>query len=311
LGKELDIESVFDKPSASEWIDKINKDLKGAKTADDLQYIVENSLTISAIQTYTSVEYAPIARDREYSIARHIDTSDSDCNKEIKDLLNIGVNTLILDSYADVDYSRILDGVILDYIQLVIYPMDDQAEMKAIEYLQGVSADMNKVYASSLDRNLIHVPYSDSISEQLADLLQKVSNTDSKELLLIMDGQKDFLSEISKIRAAHILLANLNKATQRNINYNLLSHTKPNSEGVHELIQSSYMGLAAIIGEADGIVSVTLDPKYKLNAVHTFNLFTMESYLGKVSDPSAGSNLIEEMTKVLCQESWGKFVKVV
>ena len=63
------------------------------------------------------------------------------------------------------------------------------------------------------------------------------------------------------------------------------------------------MGLAAIIGEADGIVSVALDPKYKLNAVHTYNLIVLESYIGKVRDPAAGSDLIEEMTEAICISS--------
>ena len=80
---------------------------------------------------------------------------------------------------------------------------------------------------------------------------------------------------------------------------------------MHELIQSSYMGLAAIIGEADGIVSVALDSKYKLNAVHTYNLIVMESYIGKVRDPAAGSDLIEKMTEAICKKSLAAFIEKV
>jgi methylmalonyl-CoA mutase N-terminal domain/subunit len=37
----------------------------------------------------------------------------------------------------------------------------------------------------------------------------------------------------------------------------------------------------------------------------------MESYIGKVRDPAAGSNLIEEMTEVICQKSWAAFIEKV
>lgn len=309
MEKGLKIEQTFDKPTLSDWVAKINKDLKGVKTSDELKYIVEEGLTINAIQTYQAIDLKTISRNDDHLVACHIDTLDPDCNATIKALLNIGANTLILDAYTSVDYSVILEGVVLDYIQVVIYPKDNGAEQKVLSYLKEQNANLNKVYCPSRERNMIHISFSGSVSDQLTQLLHQVNNSNSADLLLILDAQKDFLSDVSKIRAAHILLANLSKATDKKIQYHLLSHTKASPDGVHELIQSSYMGLAAIIGEADGIVSVALDPKYKLNAVHTYNLLTMESYLGKVSDPAAGSNLIEEMTEVICKKSWDDFVK--
>ncbi len=308
LEKELKLEQIFAKPTVSEWVAKINKDLKGAKIADDLKYVVEEGLSISAIQSYVANDLHPISRDREHLVASHVDTRDTNCNTIIKDLLTVGVNTLILDVYDGVDFDNILKGVILSYIQIVIFPMEDGTEVRALDYLKSQGANMDKVYTPNSRRGIIHIPFATTITNQLSELLHKVNNNEGDDLLLIMDSQKDFLSEVSKIRAAHILLANLSKAIGKEIKYKLLSHTKADGDGVHELIQSSYMGLAAIIGEADGIVSVALDPKYRLNSVHTYNLLTMESYLGKVSDPAAGSNLLEEMTEVVCQKSWADFV---
>lgn len=311
MEKELEIEQTFNKPSITEWLAKVHKDLKGARSIESIQYSIEENLSINAIQAYSELNTNPILRAKDYLIAQHIDTHHVNCNENIKSLLDVGVNTLILNAYSDVDYAKILDGVVLDYIQIVIYPMDQSAETVALNYLRSVSADMSRIFSESTDRRLIHFPFDGSITDQLALLLEKVYKNNARTLLLILDAQKDFISEVSKIRTAHILLANLNKAIGNTINYNLLSHTKAKNEGVHELIQSTYMGLAAIIGEADGIVTTSLDPKYKLNAVHTFNLFTMESYLGKVSDPTSGSNLIEEMTELLCQESWKKFKALI
>lgn len=311
MGKGPEIEQTFAKPTVSQWVAKINKDLKGVKNADELKYSIEDGLAISAIQAYSSQDIKPISRNRDHIVACYIDTRQPDCNANIKSLLNVGVNTLILDAYTDVDYSVVLNGVILDYIQIAINPMEENTEQKVLKYLKEQGGDPNRVYTPSSNRKLIQIPFSGSVSDQLIQLLDDVDKSKGDDLLLIIDGQKDFLSEVSKIRAAHILLANLGKAVNKELKYNLLSHTKASNEGVHELIQSSYMGLAAIIGEADGIVSVALDPKFKLNVVHTYNLLTMESYLGMVSDPAAGSNLIEEMTEAICQKSWKAFVEKV
>lgn len=311
LGKGPEITQIFDKPTVSEWVAKINKDLKGAKTANDLRYKIEDDLSISAIQPYKSGDFNPISRGESHSVACHIDTREADCNTSIKDLLNIGLNTLILDAYNDVDYSAVLDGVILDYIDIAIYPMEDEAEEKLMNYLSSQKADPNKIYSPQSNRNIIHIPFDNSISGQLRNMLLSVNESAADEILLILDAQKDFLTEIAKIRSAHILLSNLSKALGKEIKYRLLSHTKASDQDVHELIQTSYMGLAAIIGEADGIVSTVLDPKYQLNAIHTYNLITMESYLGKVDDPASGSNLIEEMTESVCQNTWKLFVEKI
>lgn len=311
MEKGPQLNQSFAKPSISEWIAKINKDLKGAKTADELNYKIEEGLSISALQAYSATDLNPISRNDDHIVACHVNTQETACNASIKNLLNAGVNTLILDAYRDVDYDQVLDGIILDFIKVVIYPMDEGAEDKVMNYLVKQNADLKKVYSPNSSRNLIHIPFTDSISEQLCELLLKVSENKNDELLLVVDAQKNFLSEVSKVRAAHILLANLEVALDKKLNYRLLSHTKANKEGVHELIQSSYMTLAAIIGQADGIVSVALDPKYKINAIHIYNLLTMESYLGKVNDPASGSNLIEEMTEVICQKSWRQFVEKV
>ncbi len=308
LGKGPEIAKTFTKPTVQEWVAKINKDLKGVKTADNLQYIIEEGLSISAIQAYETSDHHPISRDHNHLVACHIDTRESDCNELIKDLLNIGVNTLILDAYSDANFSEVLKDVILDYIDIVIYPEDEKAEQKAMDYLSSQNADNSKIYRPDSNRNLIHISFNESISNQLSEMLKLVNESKGEELLLILDAQKDFLSEIAKIRSSHILLSNLSKAIGKEINYRLLSHTKASDLEVHELIQTSYMGLAAIIGEADGIVSSVLDNKYKLNAIHTYNLITMESYLGKVSDPASGSNLIEKITEMLCNKAWETFV---
>ena len=65
MGKRLEINQIFAKPTVSEWVAKINKDLKGAKTADDLQYSIEEGLAISVVQTHSPQDFNPISRNRD------------------------------------------------------------------------------------------------------------------------------------------------------------------------------------------------------------------------------------------------------
>ena len=81
---------------------------------------------------------------------------------------------MILDASSNVDYDKILSGVILDFIQLVIYPIDETAERKLQGYIRSKNADFNKIYSPSTNRNLIHIPFSASISKQLVQLLVQV-----------------------------------------------------------------------------------------------------------------------------------------
>ena len=150
MEKRLEINQIFAKPTVSEWVAKINKDLKGAKTADDLQYSIEEGLAISVIQAHSPQDFKPISRNRDHTIACHIDTREVDCNANIKSLLNVGVNTLILDVYVNVDYAVVLNGVILDYIQVAICPMEEGAEQKVLCYLKERGGDMNKIYSCLL-----------------------------------------------------------------------------------------------------------------------------------------------------------------
>jgi len=304
LSDTLDINKHFDKPTLTDWISKINTDLKGPKTAEEIQYLIEEGLSIDAIQAYTGDETRPAIQRPQSDqaiVAAHIDTRSSQANKQILDMLNAGLNAVILDIYPETDYTKVLDSVILDYIQLVMHSDDEVALDKGVSYFNSISADMSKVYHPKHNRQLIHIPIQDKISDQISDLLSKVYSSDAEELLLIVDGQTNFLSEVAKHRAIHILIANLAKAQNKTINYKLVSHPKARQSEVHELIQSTYMALAATLGQADGLVAVANDSKYQLNAVHISNLMSMEAHVDKVNDPAAGSDLIEKITDKIVQ----------
>lgn len=301
MNNKLNINEHFDKPSTQEWLDKINKDLKGAKTVEELQYIIDEGLVLPAVQAYSPTDNAIVQRQQaDPIVAIQLDTKSGE---KLTPWLELGANMLILDSYADTDWAEVLDGVILDYINILIYPMESGAYAYAERYFRDAGADMNRIH--NLDgRQLIHVPYTLDLTEQLVDMCTRWLLKDSHKSIIILDAQEDFLAEIAKLRAARILMANLEKATSQEIDLSILSHTHAHDDKVHELIQSSYMSLSAIIGQADGVVASPRDRKYLSNHIHISNLLTMESRIDKVIDPSAGSNLIESMTDELVKSAW-------
>ena len=310
MSESLDINKTFSKPSVTDWVEKTHTDLKGAKTAAELQYLIEEGLSVDAVQAYTGSESRPAIqrpKDSQAIVAAHLDTRSGNANKLLLDMLNVGLTTIILNIYPETNYDQVLDGVILDYIEIVLHTDNGATLDKALTHLQSVSMDMNRVYHPNHHRRLIHVSLQESITDQVANTIAQVSSSDAKEILLIVDGQTDFLSEVAKHRAIHILIANVEKALDKTITYKLVSHPKARQTEVHELIQSSYMALSAMIGQADGLVAVVNDSKYQLNAIHISNLMSMESHIDKVNDPAAGSDLIEEMTDEICKVSWKKF----
>lgn len=301
MNDKLNIKEHFDKPDTQQWLDKINKDLKGVKTADELQYVIDQGLSIPAVQAYSPTDRPSINSMSESPVvAIQFDTKSE---QSLTPWLELGANMLILDSYADTDWAKVLDGVILDYIEIVIYSMESGAYAYAQRYFESIGADMSRIH--NLDgRQLIHVPYTVDITEQLVDMCTRWMIKDEKETIIILDAQEDFLAEIAKMRAARILMANMAKATQQEINPRLLSHTHAHDDKVHELIQSTYMSLSAMVGQADGVVASPRDRKYLSNHIHITNLLTMESRIELVNDPSAGSNLIESMTDELAKAAW-------
>ncbi len=124
-----------------------------------------------------------------------------------------------------------------------------------------------------------------------------------------------FLVEIAKLRAIRLLMnliADLYSLDNSNIKFQI--GTDPGAfsgEAELDVIRMTSMTLSANLGGADQIILPNLDNNRKAflqritaNIQHLLNL---ESHLGKVGDPLAGSHYLEALTERIAEQAWTKF----
>lgn len=125
--------------------------------------------------------------------------------------------------------------------------------------------------------------------------------------------QGNYLYEISLGRAQRIVWRNILQAFEiDNPAPPLFISTLPLiKNGLHDhfLIEATAKTLSAILGGSD-IIYLEFDEisesTRKENLSHIHNIFTMESGIGEIIDPVAGSFYVDELTTKLAQQIWSK-----
>jgi hypothetical protein len=125
--------------------------------------------------------------------------------------------------------------------------------------------------------------------------------------------QGNYLYEISLGRAQRIVWRNILQAFEiDNPAPPLFISTLPViKNGLHDhfLIEATAKTLSAILGGSD-IIYLEFDEIAEAtrteNLSHIHNIFTMESGIGEIIDPVAGSFYVEELTTKLAQQIWSK-----
>ncbi len=149
------------------------------------------------------------------------------------------------------------------------------------------------------------------------DCLQQ-NAAENKELSfeILVQLPTNYLLTIAKLRAIRYL------ATRLIQSYNYSSHVsirgvtdesffKRDNEHIN-LVRATTMAMAGIVGGCDSLEIIPFD--FKQNdfstrlAKNVMHLLDEEAYLNEVSDPSAGSYFIENLTYKLVQQTWNTFV---
>jgi len=125
--------------------------------------------------------------------------------------------------------------------------------------------------------------------------------------------QDNYLYEISLGRAQRIVWRNILQAFEiDNPAPPLFISTLPfikNGLPDHFLVEATAKTLSAVLGGADLIYlefdEINEDMRIE-NFSHIHNIFTMESGIGEIIDPVAGSFYVDELTTKLAQQIWSK-----
>lgn len=131
-----------------------------------------------------------------------------------------------------------------------------------------------------------------------------------------------YFSEIAKYRALRALIARFASAYQVELSTSaiqVLAKTQDWSASLDDphshLIAATTQAMSAILGGTDGLCIQPFYPVFEKNtrlaeraARNISSILKEESYLNKVTDPAAGTYLIESLTQTIADQAWQLFL---
>ena len=169
------------------------------------------------------------------------------------------------------------------------------------------------------------------ISQELADILLEMNSLLSRassfnEIEKMVKSIKvkttltdDYFANISKLRSLRLLMNNLLSAWKLPLPIIpievSIQPTPFESDANNAIIKANLQIMAAIIGGANGIFTCPFDhftnskgSQFSRRITRNINhLLMLESHMGRVNDPSAGSYHLEKLTEHICESSWKLF----
>lgn len=201
-------------------------------------------------------------------------------------------------------------------------------ELKSnIEWKENNAQDLKTVWVQS---NAYHNGGANAVQElavvmataveYLQALLNRGLSIDeaSQEIAFTFPVGSDFFMELSKLRAARVLWANIveayggdEKAQNMTVHATTSILTKSNLDPYVNMLRSTTEAFSAAIGGADSIhvdsYQQGADAFSRRIARNTHYILKEESFLNKVVDPAAGSYYVEKLTNQLADEAWKLF----
>lgn len=131
----------------------------------------------------------------------------------------------------------------------------------------------------------------------------------------------DFFMEVSKLRAARLLWANIveafggdGDAQKMTLHATTSTFTKSNLDPYVNMLRTTTEAFSAAIGGAESInidsYQQGADVFSRRIARNTHYILKEESFLSKVVDPAAGSYYVEKLTHQLAEEAWALFQEI-
>jgi len=244
------------------------------------------------------------------------------------------------------DWLELLNKVEIEYLSLQLHFRNLEMAVASINNLPeeyaGIIGDIGIIGTANHSFELIHQCHKEHAGlkclivsssnngfvDQLADVLIQLyaliqqaehEKLDAKILLsnltLELSLGNQLIAEIAKLRAMRLLIElffHQYKLSTASITYRAIVNSEAlSNEPELDVIRLTSIALGANLGGVDALNFPVLSKEKKdffqritSNIQH---LFTLESHLGKVGDPLAGSHFIERLTDQLAGAAWQKF----
>jgi hypothetical protein len=304
----------FEKVSTSEWLKKANIDLKGKKQAEDFIYKVCEGVDCSPFLTEGDVLsakpiYGPSTKSGVHILADHPIAANS---KAIP-MLSFGVEALSFDVNDTWDLDLLFGNIYLEMVSVILQVEGsiDVVRHKVDVYIKkkysGKTTNIIIISAKESHDTGIYLKYENTVSERLnlikGHLDEMALNSSTTAPIIILDLKKDFLAQIAELRAIRKRMEQY-KTVHPEIKSEVLLISRIHQEAyvsdqIHPLIICNYLIMSSYLGMSDFSFGVPFadDVEAARLCLNIQHIFKEESNLGYVSDPVAGSYIIEKLTE--------------
>lgn len=184
--------------------------------------------------------------------------------------------------------------------------------IQAAPYHNGGASSVEELAATMATA----VTYLNALMERGATVKEAAS-----EMAFSFPVGSDFFMEVSKLRAARLLWANIveafggdEEAQKMTLHATTSVFTKSNLDPYVNMLRTTTEAFSAAIGGAESInidsYQQGSDAFSRRIARNTHYILKEESFLSKVVDPAAGSYYVEKLTHQLAEEAWKLFQEI-
>lgn len=302
----------FPKPGTSDWIRLAEKELDG-KPVESLNYTYNDEIIMPPV-VFSGKEdkkMRPIVWRKNNQCQRGISFNNLETINTItiESFISIGINNFKLNVRKETKTKA-------DELKKS-FPACQWLDVYQEEKVLSDLLASDKTYLKSAEEDPINQILDNF---QLAiRLIQHIENSDRpinnflKNIYFSREINANYLYEISLGRAQRIVWRNILQAFDiENPAPPLFISTLPiMKNGLHDhfLVEATAKTLSAVLGGADLIYLEFDEITAKMraeNLAHIYHIFTLESGIGEVIDPVAGSFYIDELTTKLAQQIWKK-----
>jgi methylmalonyl-CoA mutase len=323
---------AFEKPNLTDWKAQLIKELKSDNTNDPTSFENEvEELTFTDIYTPNGQILSfnkPNTNDWKIGVELQV-VDIKAANQWALKQLNLGANALNFDvtQLQDLVLSELLAGIETAYIYLYFTTKNQEQT----EFIRTWFSNKTPLFLQiNTTSNLVNTFQIDAIGgntkQQLAFAFAKgkalLAKNPTEPIHFVFGIGSNFLLEIAKLRAFHILWDRIQKACETHTKTYVTAKTGFVNKSLHDpytnLLRQTTEGLSAVLGVVDQLI---IQP-YDLLATTGSSTFTErmainislilkeEAEINQWSDPLEGSIVLENYTKILADESWSLFQKI-
>ncbi len=319
----------FEKPNLSDWKTQLINELKSNNPSDPTAF--ENEIEgLVFNEIYEESNPLPSLEKKkinDWQIGVNIlVTNEKKDNKSALELLNLGANSLNFDvrNLDIINLSELLAGIELAYIH-TYFTVKNEAQETAIH---GWLADKNPFfYHINLDRNFVNAfevnAIGGNITQELVFALAKgkyILESERATCIHFTFGiGANFMLEIAKFRAFHLLWDKLTTVYQSSIKTTITAKTGFVNKSLNDphtnILRQTTESLSAVLGGVDQLIIQPYDALSSTGsssftermAINISLILKEESEINQLIDPMNGSLSIEKLTQTLADSSWKLF----